>query len=403
MKILMLTPYLPFPPASGGQIRTLSLLKHLSKKHEITLVCLYKDDNEKHYANQLEAYCEKVYVCKRPAKPWTVRNIVKAVFSNLPFLIVRNFSREAKTKIDNILRKEKFDVIHAETFYIMPHIPKTQLPIILVEQTIEYKVYQHFINNLPLFIRFFLQIDIAKLKHSEIFYWNKATAVAAVSDADKKIIEEFIKNTKVKIIPNGAGDDMFINHNCNDTPKNDKKITFLFTGNFYWLQNTEAVNRLTNEIFPEILKNIPEAKLVIAGQNLYNKLERIEHEAITYIDVKPDDEETIKSLYRNSTIFIAPINGPGGTRLKILAAMASKLPVISSQTGVDGLGVVHKKHVLIAQNTNEFVKLAKELLQNPTRMKELREHAFDIVKKNYSWDAIAAKLAREYDQLNKNK
>ena len=65
MKILMVTPYLPYPPASGGQIRTFNLLKYLSKQNEIVLVALYKNNQEKQYVSRLQAYCEKVYLCKR--------------------------------------------------------------------------------------------------------------------------------------------------------------------------------------------------------------------------------------------------------------------------------------------------------------------------------------------------
>jgi hypothetical protein len=116
----MLTPYLPYPPASGGQIRSLYLLKYLSKKNEITLICLYKNEKEKKYAANLKQYCKKLYVCKRAEKPWQIKNILKSVFSFKPFLMVRNYSDEARTIVEKLLAEEKFDVIHAETFYIMP-------------------------------------------------------------------------------------------------------------------------------------------------------------------------------------------------------------------------------------------------------------------------------------------
>src|SRR3989338_6323062 len=130
MKILMLTPYLPYPPASGGQIRTLYLLKYLGKNHDITLVALYKTDSEKKYAEYLRSYCKDIYLCKRAEKPWQPSIILKAIFSGLPFLIVRNFSQEATTTIKKLLETNTYDVIHAETFYIMPHIPQTHTPIL---------------------------------------------------------------------------------------------------------------------------------------------------------------------------------------------------------------------------------------------------------------------------------
>lgn len=185
MKILMLTPYLPYPPASGGQIRSLYLLKYLSENHDITLICLYKNEKEKRYAAHLKQYCKKLYVCKRAEKPWQLGNVLKSVFSLLPFLMVRNYSKEAHQIIEELLNEENFDVIHAETFYIMPHIPQTLVPVLLVEQTIEYQVYMHFIETLPLWLRPLFYMDIFKRRLSEINYWKKAQLVATVSDADQ--------------------------------------------------------------------------------------------------------------------------------------------------------------------------------------------------------------------------
>jgi len=180
MKILMLTPYLPYPPASGGQIRTLNLLKYLRKNHEITLIALYKNEKEKQYASHLKTYCKEIYLCKRAEKPWQLGNILKSIFSLLPFLIVRNYSEEAHSKVEELLKTEKFDVIHAETFYIMPHIPETEIPTLLVEQTIEFKVYLHFVSSLPFFLRPAFYLDIVKLKRSEIFYWKQNCLISLV-------------------------------------------------------------------------------------------------------------------------------------------------------------------------------------------------------------------------------
>ena len=177
MKLLVVTPYLPYPPASGGQIRTFNLLKYLSKKNEITLVSLYKYEHERTFVSRLEPYCKKIYLCKRAERPWRLSLILKAVFSPKPFLVVRNYSDEAEEVLKKLLMTESFDVIHAETFYVMPHIPTTTIPILLVEQTIEFKVYEHFISNLNILLRAPLYLDIVKLKYWEKDYWEKASIV----------------------------------------------------------------------------------------------------------------------------------------------------------------------------------------------------------------------------------
>ncbi len=196
----MLTPYVPYPPSSGGQIRTFNLLKYLSKNHQITLIALYKNNEERKYLPYLKSYCQKIYLSKRPTKPWQVSNIIKAIFSALPFLIIRNFSTEAQIIIEKLLKEENFDVIHAETFYVMPHLPLTSIPIVLVEQTIEYKVYESFYSTLFLsFLNLILYFDILKLTYWEKFYWKKSNIVCTVSNSDNEIIKSLIPISKLPL------------------------------------------------------------------------------------------------------------------------------------------------------------------------------------------------------------
>jgi len=399
MKILMLTPYVPYPPASGGQIRTLNLLKYLSKNNEITLVSLYKNERDKRYIPALKSYCKHIYLCKRPEKPWQIKTIWKSITSSDPFLIVRNYSEEARQTVDRLLRQETFDVIHAETFYIMPHIKTSSIPIFLVEQTIEYKVYQHFVNSLPFFLRPMFMMDIKKLKQAERHYWKKALLVGGVSEADKKEVQSLEPSIVPVIIPNCAGDEMFV-----DTlvKKDLNNPTILFIGNFDWLQNTEAVTILIDKIAPLIHQHIPRAKIVIAGQNANKKLTVAKHDNIEIISLTQDDSETVLRLYKTSTIFIAPIFGPGGTRLKILAAMASGLPVISSQTGVEGLDLEDEKHVLIANTPEEFVKETIRILKNPDLYENIRKASYELAVKKYSWKHIAEKLEIVYKKIKKS-
>lgn len=398
MRILMLTPYLPYPPASGGQIRTLNLLKYLSKNHSITLIALYKNEKEKKYASYLESYCDKIYVCKRAEKPWQPGNILKSIFSLTPFLIVRNFSEEAKRTVESLLRTRQFDIIHAETFYIMPHIPKTKIPIFLLEQTIEYKVYQHFVGTLPLFIRGFFYPDVVKLKSSEIYYWKQASVVGSVSDYDQKLIRKVAPGIDPVIIPNGAGDDMFVDKLATKKTGSPK---LLFVGNFSWLQNIEAAQYIINELYP-LIRDIPGLKIIIAGQNAKAKLRIPDSPHIEITDIPQDDSTLVKKLYHEATLFIAPIYGPGGTRLKILAAMASGLPIISTKTGVEGLGVEDGTHALVADSMPQFAQKIQLILNNPGLYSSLREKAYQLAKESYSWSSISQKLEVVYRKVIEN-
>lgn len=391
----MLTPYVPYPPSSGGQIRTLNLLKYLSKNNQITLVALYKEDSEKKYLAHLKRYCKKIYLCRRAKKPWQLSLVFRAIFSSLPFLIVRNFSQEAKMTIEKLLATERFNAIHAETFYIMPHIPDTNVPIILVEQTIEYKVYQHFVNSLPWYIRFLFYLDIVKLMRSERFYWRKANIVATVSQSDEKIIQGLEPGIQTTIVPNGAGEEMITK---NLKPNSLKDVLIIFQGNFNWLQNVEAARYLTYNIAPKLHSISKNIQIIISGQNAH-KIGEFKKNGVSIVNIKPDDLQTVQSLFKKAALFIAPIFGPGGTRLKILAAMASGVPVISTKTGVEGLDVEHKKHVLIANSADEFVKAISSILSHKSMYEDIRQNAYDLVREKYNWKTIAQTLEMVYHGL----
>lgn len=397
MKILMLAPYVPYPPASGGQIRTFNLLKYLKINHNITLVSLYKNEEEKNYINHLKKFADHIYLCKRPKNPWQIGNIFKSIFSPLPFLIVRNFSSEARNVITKLLKTHEFDVIHAETFYIMPHIPRTDVPVLLVEQTIEYKVYQHFVRSLNTFIRPFFYLDTLKLAYWERHFWKKASLVVAVSEPDEKVIKTLEPTIKTTIIPNGAGDEMI----AKTIPsKNLDKATILFQGNFNWLQNVEAANYLVKKIFPLLNNVLPDLKIIISGQNA-NKISRLKRDGVIIKDIRANDVAAVKRLFGHATLFIAPIFGPGGTRLKILAAMAAGVPVISTSVGVEGLDVVADKHALIANDENQFVEKISKILTDQQTYQEVQKNAYKLVSENYNWKKITEKLELFYKNLNK--
>lgn len=399
MKILMLTPYLPYPPASGGQVRSFNLIKVLGKKHQIHLVALIKEKKEEEFAKTLKKYCQKIYLCYRKKNPWELKNILRSIFGFYPFLVVRNYSQQAKKILKELLQKEKFDLIHVETFYVMPHLPSTNLPILLSEQTIEYQVYNHFVNCLPFFLRPFFFFDLWKLKYWEKFFWKKATTLVAVSEADKKKMKKIIPSLKVEIIPNGAGEDLV------KVYKYKKKLNrpvFLYQGNFSWLQNTEAAQFLAEKIFPLIKKRIKNAICYIAGQRAKEKLSHLKREGIKIVDIPPEKKEKVKKIYQKASIFLAPIFGPGGTRLKILGAMAAGLPVITTSIGAEGLKISHKKNILIANTPAEFLKWTLFLVKSPSFYKKIVKNARQLVEKEYNWQKIAQQLEKLYQKtINK--
>src|SRR3989338_6210289 len=400
MKILMFTPYLPYPDSSGGQIRTQNLLKHLRKKHDITLFSLIKYKKEEEYIPILEKnFCKKVRVFYRSEKPWMIQNILRTGFSLSPFLVVRNFSSEAKKAVEEELKTGDYDLIHAETFYAMPHIPKTNLPVVLVDQTIEYQVYDHYVRHTaPFFIRPLLAIDVAKLKYWERYYGREASKVIAVSEKDRQEMLAVEPRLDVDIVPNGVNLDLF----KKKTSWSSESPIIMFMGNFNWLQNTEAAMLLIDEIFPIIKKEIKTAKLHIVGQHQPESLLRKASQDILLSNLAEDDIDGIVKANYEASVSASPLRGPGGTRLKVLAAMASKLPIVSSNVGVTGLGVKSGREVIIENDSREMAQAIISILKNPKNAQKLAENAYNFVVSEYDYAVITEKLSQIYLSL-KNK
>lgn len=391
----MLTPYLPYPLLTGGQTRSYNLIKRLAVLgHEITLFCLVKNDTERKYVSVLEKFCKEVKVFLRSEKPWTLNNILRTGFSFYPFLVIRNWAKGEKKATEEKLEGEEFDLIHAETFYVMPHIPETKVPILLVEQTIEYLVYRHFADESKLLVRKpFLYFDVYKMKYWELKYWKKAKRVVAMSEDDRKRMLAEVKNLDVDIVPNGVDYDFF-NQRVTDRLKNP---IILYLGNFTWLQNREAVYVLVNKIWPKIKLKKSNAKLWIIGKNAKDFFGNLES-----IDIRVDEVEDVREVYQQSSILVAPIYGGGGTRYKNFEAFASGLPVVTTPTGIRGTDAKDGIEVLIRDDPDEIAKAALKLLSDADLYKRIAAKARSMVKRKYDWDQIAKKLSNIYEQLGQN-
>ncbi len=395
MKILMLTPYLPYPLLSGGQIRTYNLLKKLANTHEVTLFALIKEESERQYIPELEKYCHKVQVFKRSKKPFTASNIFHTAFSSYPFLVIRNHVPETRKAIQKELAKGSYDLIHAETFYMMPHIPQTTTPIILVEQTIEYLGYESFADRLKIpFLKSLLKIDINKIKKWEEFYWRSCNTLITMSEEDKQFIAAKIgDSTKIEVVSNGVDVEWFDEkkRNLPDAP------TVLSVGTFNWLPNVEAVNFLVQEVWPKIKEKLLGAKLWIVGNAPTKQIFEYQQKdtSITITGGIPD----IRDAFTQAHVLVAPVFSGKGTRYKVLEAMAAGTPIVATSLAVEGLGVTHGEHVLIGNTAEKLAELTVRVLNDQKLQEKLSSNGKKFTRAKYDWKTIAHKLDSIYKAI----
>jgi len=200
-------------------------------------------------------------------------------------------------------------------------------------------------------------------------------------------------NLNIGIVPNGVDADWFRQGKFSKP----HPPTILYVGNFKWLQNVEAVEILVRQVWPEIKRRVPSALLKIVGRGMDQRVRQLTNDHIAIDETVSD----IRDAYQNADLIVTPIEGPGGTRLKILEAMASGVPVVSTSVGVEGLKVKNGKEVFICDNYHDMGIVAAKLLKTPKFAKSVAQKAQEFVFKNYSWQAISHQLEEIYVQAKK--
>jgi len=393
MKILLVSSFLPYPLFSGGHIRLYNILKLLSKNHEIYLVCEKRNYQTWQDLENIKKFCKKVIAVDRKSQ-WSLINIVKTGFSRMPFLLIGHSNDEMKKNISLLLQNNKFDLIHVETFYVMQNLPKTQIPIVLAEHNVEYLVYKRFADKAFLPLRLLLYLDVLKLKYWEEKYWKKATKLVAVSKVDRKIMSK--KRKDVEVVPNGVDIDKF-KVQSSKFKVNKKEKTILFIGDFKWIENVDSVRWILKDIWPKIsgkwkMEN-GKLKLWIVGRNIPDSIKKLTKDKNVIFDENAGWDTS--KIYQKADVLLAPIRVGGGTSFKILEAMASGVPVVTTPLG-NAISAKENEKILIADNASEFYEKIINLLNNQELYKNIAIKARKFIEEKYDWEKIVGKLEEVY-------
>jgi len=240
-------------------------------------------------------------------------------------------------------------------------------------------------------LRFFLRFELLKLLNWEKRTWQRANRIVTVSAEDASAVRELDprQKNKLDVVPNGTAVEDF---HLKRQPFKPERPVICYVGNFKWLQNKEALWYLLQKIYPILVQDIPNAKFVVAGKHIPKSAIR-DYSNVEFFESVPH----IQEIYNKSDILIAPLFGPGGTRLKILESMASGVLVATTNVGAMGLNLDDMKNVLLFNNPNQLRRKLNSVLANPPLMQRIVEAAFKKVSGEFDWNAIVRKLEKNYE------
>jgi len=385
MRILFLSPYVPLPPDFGGAMRIYNLLKGLSQYHEVTLLTFgEKDKLELLNANTGSLY--KDFHLVKPTWAWRFRRLAQlfALFTTKSFFSLFTKSKEMQNKINEILSLQDFDLIQME-FPIMAcfHF-KTDAIKILDEHNIEYdNFYRMWKRTKSPLIKLHYKREFIKSQKEEIDVCRKMDVILTVSEKDKSILQKQTPCIPKFIIPNGVDTEYF-------KPSLNKiePYSMVFTGMMAYVPNHDGINYFLDEIFPLILKDIPGAKIYIVGSRPPKSLVKRSSKNIIITGYVPD----VRTYVWRASLYIVPLRMGGGTRLKVLEALAMKKTVVSTTIGCEGIDVADNESVLIADDPKEFANKSVRMLKNPDLGIHLATRGSNIIHSKYSWEIVSRKL-----------
>ncbi|KPJ61225.1 MAG: hypothetical protein AMJ46_02670 [Latescibacteria bacterium DG_63] len=395
MKILVLDEWIPYPLISGKRLRSYHLLARAARNHEITYLCFEDRSEEAAARAHMESLGMKVVSLERrdPFVPsyklyWlTAANL----FSRMPLVMRKHFKHDYLEQLNRLVRGEKFDLIHCEwTHYGVYTSDLGDHPLFLSSHNVEAmpweRLYVHERNPVK---KVLLGLEWRKMVAFEKEVCSRFHHISAVSEDDRKKLMSLYGCESVTIIPNGV-DVSYYDFSLREPAGR----TLVFSASFDAFVNQDAVRYFMDSIFPRIAEQAPETNVLFLGKDPPLSLRKYTSEKVSFTGVVAD----VRPYLSRSSVCIVPIRVAGGSRIKILEAMAAGLPVVSTPEGAEGLDICHGEHVLIAQNETEFAKLALGCMSNRELVEQLCTRARGLVEKNYDWEVIAPRLESAWEE-----
>ncbi len=374
---------------TGGKIRTGNILRHLSKKHEITLISNVESPKDDKWIKEVDQFCNKFIAVNwkeiRKGSALFFIRLFFQMFSKYPVSALNDYSTMLKNAVEDELDKNSYDIAicdFVQSALLFKEVSK--LPTLLFQHNVEAMIAKrHVEQNSGILARMFWWLQWKKMSFFEKAACKKFNSVIAVSEDDKRLFQKLYGADNVSTIPTGVDLDYY---NVS-TDRKETKSSLVFCGSMDWLPNEDAVFFFINDILPEIKKSVPDITLTVIGRNPSGSLSKIVGNTpeVTLTGWVDDTRPYIEK----GQVFIVPIRIGGGTRMKIYEAMAMGKPIVSTVVGAEGLPVENGTHLILADPAEDFAKQIIRLFNEAQTRESLGKNARIYVEANFGWPVVA--------------
>lgn len=397
MRILFLSRWFPYPPNNGSKLRIYNLLLGLAEQYDITLLSFADQPEATPDVFNLQPGCREIQVV--PWKPFNPRSqrARLGLFSLAPRSFADTFSPEMAQRIEQNLASEKYSAVIASQIDMAVYSRYfSGVPAVFEEVEVGV-LYEQFTRAISPLQRFRYGLTWFKYRRYLASLLRKFRLCTVVSRQEQQILQNVAPDySSIEVVPNCVDVDGY-----KSTINTPHPNTLIFTGSFSYSPNYEAMVWFLGAVYSHIQAELPDVQLTITGDHGHRPLP--ENKGVTLTGFVDD----VKTLIASSSASIVPLFTGGGTRLKILEAMALRTPVVTTSKGAEGLDVIPGEHVLIADAPDTFARATIRLLQEPELRRNLVDNAYRLVAQKYNWKttlprfvSLVERAAQDSDELS---
>ncbi|NSW52435.1 MAG: glycosyltransferase [Anaerolineae bacterium] len=397
MRIVYIANVFPYPPVSGHRIRNYHLLRYLGAKHELNLFLLLPEFPSATELTGLGGFCSSIRCYPQMHTGALDRPglAIRYLLEGRPPEFRSYYNVEMMHDLQAFFDDHQVDIVqiedpcmaqYIEAIPTVKHIKK-----VLTFHDINFRKFDR-ISRLETQLkrRLRLRLHSAILRRWEPRYAGRFDLCVTMSDIDKDLLKEMNPALHVKTVPNGV-DTKSLTFN----QKSSWGRELIYVGNMDYRPNIDAVLFFCKEVLPLLVQMDDRFHFTIVGINPRQEVVDLESDHVTVTGMVAD----VVPWYAKSDICVVPLRAGGGTRLKILEAMALGCPVVSTAVGAEGLDLEDGRHILIADDPSSFVRQIFGLLQNEEVRQRMILSARQQVENVYDWEMIAGSLNSLYQEM----